>query len=96
MSKGITVVYEKGVLRPLQPLEIPENSQLQIQIIGQSGGQNGELTAARRALQQAGVIGERREIETALVSDEELEQASEALGATGSLSEEIIEDREGR
>lgn len=96
MSKGIKVIYENGILRPLQPLEIPENSQLEIQILQLSGEQNGELLAARRALQQAGIVRQRGEADIAPMANEELEEAYEALGAAGPLSEEIIEDREGR
>lgn len=96
MGKGITVVYEKGVLRPLQPLEIPDNSQLEIQILEFSGEPNGELLAARRALQEAGVISQGAVVEVTEVGEEELEQAYEALGAAGPLSKQIIDDREGR
>lgn len=96
MSKGITVIYEKGILRPLQPLELPENSRLEIQIIEMADEPNGELMAARHALQQAGVIRKRSQEEIAPVSDEEIEQAYEVLGAAGPVSAQIIEDREGR
>ncbi|MCA9922415.1 MAG: antitoxin family protein [Anaerolineales bacterium] len=33
MSENIAVIYEKGVLRPLQPLSLPERTHLEIRIV---------------------------------------------------------------
>ena len=33
MSETVTAVYEKGVLRPLTPLALPESTRVQLQII---------------------------------------------------------------
>ena len=30
MTKSIKAIYEKGVIRPLQPLELPEGSRLKV------------------------------------------------------------------
>lgn len=76
-------------------MELPENRQLEIQIIEMVDKVNGESVAARYALQKAGIIRKRSQKEIVPVSDEEIDQAYEALGAAGPLSEQIIEDREG-
>jgi len=33
MTKEIEAVYEKGIIRPLQPLELPEGSRLDVIVI---------------------------------------------------------------
>ena len=33
MNESITVIYEDGVLRPLQPLALPEHSRVEIRIV---------------------------------------------------------------
>ena len=40
MSKTIEAVYEQGVLRPLQPLQLPEGARLDIILLtdGKAGG----------------------------------------------------------
>lgn len=42
MTKEIEAIYERGVLRPLEPLPLPEGSRLDVIIISRDGvGENG-------------------------------------------------------
>jgi predicted DNA-binding antitoxin AbrB/MazE fold protein len=97
MSETITAIYEQGVLRPLVPLSLPERSEVQIQIIARSPNDPDERRRVRQALLEAGLIRSHPPVEPVEpVSEEQLTEAAKALAAAGSLSEQIIADREGR
>ncbi len=95
MNESIAVIYEGGVLRPLQPLALPEHSHLEVQIVRRPTGDQRKL--AYDALQAAGIIsaqvpGE----ELPMISEAQLVAAARALAVAGPLSELIIAEREGR
>jgi predicted DNA-binding antitoxin AbrB/MazE fold protein len=48
MSQNIEVIYENGVLRPLQPLNFPENSIVEIDVRGATENEEKELTNAEK------------------------------------------------
>lgn len=54
MTKEIEAVYEHGVIRPLQPLELPEGSKLDLVVItheqDQTNGKAAEIIAEIAAL----------------------------------------------
>lgn len=97
MNETVTAVYEKGVLRPLTPLALPERTHVQIKIVVQPPTAQAERQQVRQALLDAGVI---RPHPPAMpvkeVSEAQLAEAANALAAAGSLSELIIAEREGR
>ena len=97
MSESITAIYERGVLRPLKPLNLPEQTQVEIQIVASTSASEEEKQQARQALLEAGVI-RRQPTVTPIepVSETDLAAAARTLGATGSLSELILAEREGR
>jgi len=94
MAEQVRAVYEKGVLRPLRPLNLREHQMVDIQIMAEEEKDN--ATAVVRLLAAAGLItpppGHSDELP---VSDEERRALAERLGrAPGKpLSEIIIEDR---
>jgi predicted DNA-binding antitoxin AbrB/MazE fold protein len=49
MTKGIEAVYEQGVIRPLQPLELPEGARLDLIVVtheqSESSGSTAEILA---------------------------------------------------
>jgi predicted DNA-binding antitoxin AbrB/MazE fold protein len=96
MSETITVIYERGVLRPLKPLALPESTRVEIQIVSQpSAGQ--EKDRVRQALLDAGIIQRRTLIKPLQpVSEELLAEAASALAEAGPLSDLIITERDGR
>lgn len=98
MSETITVIYEQGVLRPLAPLSLPENTRIQVRIVRPTV-RTRKVQANRQsvyeALMDAGLI--RPQATTDLsksVSEQELVAAAKALGAAGPLSELIIAERD--
>jgi predicted DNA-binding antitoxin AbrB/MazE fold protein len=47
MMKEIEAIYERGVLRPLEPLELPEGARLDIIVVSRDkAGQNGAAAAS--------------------------------------------------
>jgi predicted DNA-binding antitoxin AbrB/MazE fold protein len=70
MNETVTAVYEKGVLRPLTPLSLPESTRVRLQIIDQTPADQEQLQV-RRALLDAGLIRPR-------VASEPAEPVSEA------------------
>ncbi|MBA3694628.1 MAG: antitoxin family protein, partial [Acidobacteria bacterium] len=57
MSQNIQAIYENGILRPLQPLDLPENKTVNISVLDEAP--NSEETMqekADRVLREAGLI----------------------------------------
>jgi predicted DNA-binding antitoxin AbrB/MazE fold protein len=52
MSESIEAIYEKGVFRPLQPVNLPENSRVQISV---PDGIQSQSSAQIVAAQQLGI-----------------------------------------
>ena len=54
MTKEIEAVYEKGIIRPLQPLELPEGARLDVIVItheqAKTNGNTAEMLAEIAAL----------------------------------------------
>lgn len=97
MSETVAAIYERGVLRPLTPLVLPEHARVQIQIVAQSLAAQEERRRVRQALLDAGVIRSRPSAEPVQpVSEAQLAASANALAAAGSLSDLIIAAREGR
>jgi predicted DNA-binding antitoxin AbrB/MazE fold protein len=97
MGQAITVMYEKGVFRPLMPLRLKDRSLVQIQIISEPQAEEAEREEALRVLREAGVIRPHPPAPQRVPVDEgRLEAARKALGAAGPLSELIIAERDGR
>ena len=93
MNGSISVIYEKGVLRPWRPLDLPERTRLEIQIVSSAETMAEEAERAAQVLVAAGLIqplvGE--DIET--VEESERRRAADAFGDAGPLSDVIIADR---
>ena len=101
MSKIVTVVYEKGMLRPLRPLELQESQRVRIQLLPDEtapGKLNNEGEDVIQELIVAGLMhgpAEQGAIPTDPLSTEERKALADRLGcAPGKLtSEMVIEDR---
>jgi len=97
MNETITAVYERGVLRPLAPLLLPEHTQVKIRIVEQVPSLREERQRVRQALLAASIIRPHSPIEPVPpVSEAQLAAAANALAAAGPLSELIIAERDGR
>jgi predicted DNA-binding antitoxin AbrB/MazE fold protein len=95
MDQTIKAVYEKGVLRPLQPLDLKERQAVRIQIMLEQGA-DVEAEAVMRSLAGVGLVtlspGQTDAPQTS--RDERIAVADRLGCAPGkALSEIIIEDR---
>lgn len=97
MAEQVRAIYEKGVLRPLRPLDLREHQMVDIQIIAEE--EKKDAAAIVRLLAAAGLItpppGHSVE---APISEGERRALAERLGCVPGkpLSEMIIEDRGNR
>jgi len=97
MNESIAVIYEGGVLRPVEPLTLPEHSRLEVQIVRRRRRTGDERRRAYEALRSAGIIGVQPPVEDLpKISEAQLAAAARDLAAAGPLSELIIAEREGR
>jgi predicted DNA-binding antitoxin AbrB/MazE fold protein len=96
MGKVVTAVYEKGVLRPLDPLDLPEHETVRIELLPVEQNQDAAENAVR-VLVSAGLMRQpkRGTPPPNPVSEERRRVLAERLGrAPGKpLSEIILEDR---
>jgi predicted DNA-binding antitoxin AbrB/MazE fold protein len=97
VAEQVRAIYEKGVLRPLRPLNLREHQMVDIQIMAEE--EKKDAAAIVRLLAAAGLItppqGHSAE---APVSEEERRALAERLGCLPGkpLSEMILSDRENR
>jgi predicted DNA-binding antitoxin AbrB/MazE fold protein len=97
MNDTIAAIYEKGVIRPLEPLTLAEHTRVQIRIVPEATNPEAERQKVRTALLTASVIHPHEDQEQVpVVSEEEMLNAANALGAAGPLSDVIIAAREER
>jgi predicted DNA-binding antitoxin AbrB/MazE fold protein len=94
MAEIVTAVYEKGVLRPLQPLNLEERQTVRLQVLPEEA--DNEIEEVIQALVEAGLLTPppgHSEVDP--VSEEERRELASILGqAPGKpLSEIIIEER---
>ena len=95
MSEVVEAVYERGVLRPLDPLDLNEQQKVRIQVWSEEEPEEEEVL---RILTQAGLMRPRSRPEAQPpppLSEEERQALADDVGrAPGkSLSEIVIEDR---
>jgi predicted DNA-binding antitoxin AbrB/MazE fold protein len=94
MTEIVTAVYENGVLRPLETLELRERQTVRLRIIAEGTAEEDERVI--RELVQSGVlVPPRGHSEIAPVTEAERRELAEALGRglDKPLSEEIIDER---
>jgi predicted DNA-binding antitoxin AbrB/MazE fold protein len=95
MAEIVTAVYEKGMLRPLQPLNLRERQTVRLQVLSAEPAEN-EDAAVIRALVEAGLITPPPGHSAVMpLSEQERRELADRMGrAPGKpLSEIIIEDR---
>ena len=97
MAEIVTAVYEKGVLRPLRPLNLRERQTVRLQIVQEEPAEDeNESEAAIRMLVEAGLLTPPpRRSDVDPVSEQDRRELADRLGrAPGKpLSEIIIEER---
>jgi predicted DNA-binding antitoxin AbrB/MazE fold protein len=96
MSMRATAIYERGVLRLLTPVSLPEHTRVQILILDDKEPEN-DLRSAEAALIAAGLLKPTEpppEVRT-LTKDRRAELA-DLYASGGPLSEDIIAGRDAR
>ena len=97
MNENIRAIYENGVLRPLQPLNFPEHSEVEIDV--RDAGENGAETMrekADRVLRDASLISSLKFPNAEKLSDEERSRIGKLFSGEKPLGDYIDEDREAR
>lgn len=99
MNQMVTVVYERGVLRPLKPLRLREKQEVNIYIVPDDDEEAVDMVMAE--LERQGILTlptPPRPDDEPLISEEELrllaEQLAAEVGEGKTLSEIVIEERE--
>ena len=97
MASTFTAIYEQGVLRPLQPLSLPEHAAVELRIVPRAARVEKAIAYRQQVyetLQAAGLIKVQPVSEQARpVSEAELAVAAKALAVAGPISEMIIAER---
>jgi len=99
MDQTVTAIYENGVLRPLDPLDLPEHAKVHISITPLQAPADAEAhrRQVREALVAAGlVLPEPAAPQGQPLSEQERDELARRIPAGRPLSEIIIEEREGR
>lgn len=99
MIQTIQVIYKDGVLRPLQPLDLPEDKILEIDV--RDTKENGTETIREkgdRVLREAGLISPLKfpVTENDILSEEERQRLGKLFSGEKPLGDYIDEDREAR
>ncbi len=99
MSESIQAIYENGVLRPLKPLNLPENKVVEIDV--RDVEENGDEThqdKASRVLREAGLTSPTNFPVTKkdILSDKERKRLGKLFSSDIPLGDYIDEDREAR
>ena len=98
MAETITAIYEQGVLRPLTPLDLPEHSQVEIEVrpITRALDVDARREQAWAALEAAGILAPITPPTRSPMTDAERRKLAERVAASGGtpLSQIIIEERE--
>ncbi len=97
MSQNIKAIYENGILRPLQPLDLTENKTVNISVLDEAA--NDEEThqdKVSRVLREAGLTSQMKFPNAKKLSDKERKRLGKLFSGEKSLGEYIDEDREAR
>ncbi|MGH9845695.1 MAG: antitoxin family protein [Blastocatellia bacterium] len=100
MNQIVTAIYADGVLRPLVPLELPEQTEVELEVRPAATPENSALAERIRVHQilvAAGIVVNHetwRALPEDPVSEEEQQELDRAFAGGKPLSEIIIEERE--
>lgn len=96
MTEIVMAVYEKGILRPLQPLKLQERQKVRIQVLPEELSAREEWETLVQALRQAQLtspLGDALLQRAAPVSPARRAELAQALAVGKPLSDIIIEER---
>jgi len=95
MSEIITAIYENGVLRPLNPLSLPEHQTLQLQVLSVNLADDDRQHTLQNLIAAGVVTPPPHRDDVELVSEEARWELAQQIGQCPGkpLSEIIIEER---
>ena len=97
MNQTIRAVYENGILRPLQPLDLPENKIVELDVRDvEENGKETHRDKVSRVLREAGLTSRMKFPNAKRLSDEERKRLGKLFAGEKPLGEYIDEDREAR
>jgi len=99
MSQNIEVIYENGILRPLQPLNLPEKKILKITLPDEApSDKETHRDKVSRVLREAGLTSSLKfpVTEKDILSEEERQRLGKLFSGEKPLGDYIDEDREAR
>ena len=97
MIENIQAIYKNGVLRSLQPLDLPEDKIVKIDVRDEiSNEAETHRDKVFRVLREAGLTSQMKFPNAKRLSDEERKRIGKLFSSEKSLSEYIEEDREAR
>jgi predicted DNA-binding antitoxin AbrB/MazE fold protein len=97
MSESIQAIYENGVLRPLKPLNLPENKVVEIDVRDvEENGKETHQDKVSRVLREAGLTSQMKFPNAKKLSDEERRRIGKLFSGEKPLGNYIDEDREAR
>lgn len=99
MNRNIQAIYKNGVLRPLQPLDLPEDKIVEIDVRDvTSNGAKTPRDEVSRVLREAGLTSPLKfpVTEKDILSEEERRRLGKLFSGERPLGEYIDEDREAR
>ena len=97
MIQNIQVIYKNGVFRPLQPLNLPEDKILEIDVRDEiSNEEETHQNKVSRVLREAGLTSQMKFPNAKKLSDEERRRIGKLFSAEKPLGDYIDEDREAR
>lgn len=97
MTQNIQVIYKNGVLRPLQPLDLPEGKILEIDVRDiEANGAETIREKGDRVLREAGLVSSIKFPNAKKLSDDERLRIGKLFSGEKPLGDYIDEDREAR
>ena len=98
MSRNVQLIYENGVFRPLQPIDLPENKiyDADLRETEENGVEETMGEKADRVLREAGLISQIKFPNAKKLSGEERRSIGKLFSGEKPLGDYIDEDREAR
>ncbi len=91
--KTIRAIYENGVFRPLDPVELPEGARVEVSPVGQNGAQSTGVGQGRAAKATKPLVGE--ELAALLAEIDDLPLEGEPDPTLSMTYREIIYPKQG-
>ena len=97
MNQTVQAIYENGVLRPLQPLDLPEDKIVSIDVRDETETETETIREkADRVMREAGLISSIKFPNAKKLSDAERRRLGKLFSGEKPLGDYIDEDREAR